>query len=187
MRFIIISKCSFCKQERHYTGGGQVVISAPVSWERGGGDITGRDNLFHHHFQMQLLQTRADIFKGAGSNICPLLAGNGVVGTVQAGTMHYIIISKCSFCKQEWTGSNLCPCWLGIVWWGQYRLGQCVTSSFPNAASTNKSGHIQGVAGSNLCPYWQGMGWWGQYRPGQKKFLCTNIGISHQLFRVDMI
>jgi hypothetical protein len=38
----------------------QVVISAPVSWEWGGGNIIGQDNVFHHHFQMQLLQTRVD-------------------------------------------------------------------------------------------------------------------------------
>ncbi len=83
MRFIIISKCSLCKQDLTYTGG-QVVISAPVGWEGGdGGDSTGHDNVFHYHFQMQLLQTRVEVFRGAGS--------------------------------------NLCSCWLGMGWWGQYR------------------------------------------------------------------
>jgi hypothetical protein len=41
---------------------------------------------------------------------------------------------------------------------GQYRLGQYVSSSFINAASTNKSGHIQRGAGSNLCLCWLGKG-----------------------------
>ncbi len=53
---------------------------------------------------MQLLQTRVEIFRGAGS--------------------------------------DLCPSWLGTGWWGKYRTGQCVISSFPNAASANKSEQV---------------------------------------------
>ncbi len=140
MRFIIISKCSFYKQECSYSGG-KVVISAPYGWGKGwGGDSTGKDSGLYHHFQMQLLQTRVFIFRGAGSNLCFLWLGKGVGwgqyrqgqwvissfsnaasanksgqvvisapvgweegwwGQCRAGTIHFIIISKCSFCKQE--------------------------------------------------------------------------------------
>jgi hypothetical protein len=84
---------------------GQIVISAPVGWEGGGGgDSTGKDNVFHQHFQMQLLQITMDMIRVAGSNLCPCWLGTDRVGgTVQAGTIRFIIISKCSFCKQEWT------------------------------------------------------------------------------------
>jgi hypothetical protein len=71
---------------------------------RGCEDSTGKDNSLYYHFQMQLLQTRVEIFRGAGS--------------------------------------DLCPSWLGTGWWGKYRTGQCVISSFPNAASANKSEQV---------------------------------------------
>jgi hypothetical protein len=152
--FIIISKCSFCKQEWTYSGG-QVVISTPVGWEWGGGDSTGHDNPFHHHFHMQLLQTRVDMTRGqvviSAPDGCDRGGGRRVGGNSSGWTIRFIIISKCSFCKQEWTyvfrGQVVISApvgWGGVVGWGHYRPGQCVSSSFPIAASTNKGEHVQG-------------------------------------------
>jgi hypothetical protein len=63
--------------------------------------------VFHNHFQMELLNTRAETYSGG-----------------------QVVISA----TVGWGGGGK----------GQYRPGQCVSSSFPNAACTNKSGHIQG-------------------------------------------
>jgi hypothetical protein len=104
------------------------------------------------------------IFRWAGSNLCPCWLGMGGGGKVQAGTICFIIISKCSFCKQEWdtySGGQVvisAPDGGEGGGKGQYRPEHCVSSSFPNSASANKSGHIQGVAGSNLCPCLLGRG-----------------------------
>jgi hypothetical protein len=79
---------------------GQVVISAPVG--RGGvcGDITGRDNVFHHHFQMQLLQKRADIIRVWKVVISAPVGWGRVFGTLQAKKLHFVFISNISVFAQ---------------------------------------------------------------------------------------
>ncbi len=73
----IFSNCSFYKKQKRTYSGGQVVISAPVSWEGGGVGSTGRDNAFHHHFQINAASANKSGHMGAGSNLCSCWLGMG--------------------------------------------------------------------------------------------------------------
>ncbi len=101
---------------------------------------------------MQLLQTRVNIFRVAGSNLCPdgWKWGGGGWGQYRPG--QYVSSSFPNAASTNKSGQVVISAPVG---WnrvgGQYRTGQFVSSSFPNAASANKNGHDQGVAGSNLC------------------------------------
>ena len=105
--------------------------------------------MLYHHFQMQLLQTRVDIFRGGQVVISAPDGwewGGGDITGRDKGLYHYfqmqLLQTRVDIFKRA--GSNFFSCWLVTRRWRQYRPGQCVISSFPNAASTNKSGHIQG-------------------------------------------
>jgi hypothetical protein len=96
----------------------QVVISAPFGWEWGEWGQYRPEQFVSSSFP------NAASAKKSGQVVISAPVGwGGVFGTLQARTIRFIIISKCSFCKQEWTGSNLCPCWLGMGWWVKYRAG----------------------------------------------------------------
>ncbi len=110
-------------------------------------DSTGKDNGLYNHFQMQLLQTRVDIFR-VWQVVISALNGwkwGDKDRTGQDNVFHHhfqLQLLQTRVDMMMGAGSNLCPCWQGMGRWGQYRPGQCVSSSFLNAASVNKIGNI---------------------------------------------
>jgi hypothetical protein len=98
----------------------QVVIFVPVGWEWDGWDIEGLDNVFHHHFQMQLLQTRVDIFRVwqvvISASVGWEVGGGDTTGYDNAIYHHFqmqLLQTRVNIFGGG-AGSNLCPCWLGM-------------------------------------------------------------------------